>query len=129
VEFTRGSHAVTTIDMMDSAYYGAGGDPFLATGILGSTRSPPQPLQLAPQSPPPSDLSSRSGSSGRSNEAEWGRARGVMRGEWPPRAGQVCAARGGGRALGHVGREMRERKGRLGRRRGRCEASGVDRQG
>jgi hypothetical protein len=40
VEFTRGSHAVTTIDQMDSAYYETDGDPFAAAGMMGSTRSP-----------------------------------------------------------------------------------------
>ena len=38
VEFTGGSHAVATIDQMNSAYYEADGDPFVATGILGSMR-------------------------------------------------------------------------------------------
>jgi hypothetical protein len=40
VEFTGGSHAVATIGQMDPTYYEAGGDPFVAAGIMGSTRSP-----------------------------------------------------------------------------------------
>jgi hypothetical protein len=40
VEFTRGSHAVATIDQMDSANYEAGWDPFVAASMMGSTRSP-----------------------------------------------------------------------------------------
>ncbi|TKW12086.1 hypothetical protein SEVIR_5G013500v4 [Setaria viridis] len=59
--------ASATIDQVDSAYREAGGDPFLAAGILGSTQDtqPPQPPQPAPQPPPPPDLSPRSGSGGR----------------------------------------------------------------
>jgi hypothetical protein len=74
VEFTGGGRTVTTIDQIDSVYHEAGGDPFMAVGILGSTQDmqPPVALQSAPQSPPPPDLSTRSGSGGRSNEAEWG---------------------------------------------------------
>jgi hypothetical protein len=41
VEFIGGSCAVATVDHMYSAYYEAGGDPFVAAGIVGSTRSPP----------------------------------------------------------------------------------------
>jgi len=41
VEFNEGSRAIATIDLMNSAYYEAGGDPFVAAGIVGSTRSPP----------------------------------------------------------------------------------------
>jgi hypothetical protein len=40
VEFIGGSRAVGTIDQIDSAYYEAGEDPFVAAGIVGSTRSP-----------------------------------------------------------------------------------------
>ncbi|CAM0880479.1 unnamed protein product [Alopecurus aequalis] len=50
-----------TIDQVDSAYREAGGDPFLAAGILGST----QDQQPPPQPPPPPDPSSRAGSAGR----------------------------------------------------------------
>jgi hypothetical protein len=59
--------ASATIDQVESAYREAGGDPFLAAGILGSTQDtqPPQPPQPAPQPPPPPDLSPRSGSGGR----------------------------------------------------------------
>ncbi|OQU86087.1 SMR domain-containing protein At5g58720 isoform X1 [Sorghum bicolor] len=59
--------ASATIDQIDSAYREAGGDPFVAAGILGSTQDtqPPQPPQPAPQPPPPPDLSPRSGSGGR----------------------------------------------------------------
>nr|CAB3471682.1 unnamed protein product [Digitaria exilis] len=59
--------ASATIDQVDSAYREAGGDPFLAAGILASTQDtqPPQPPQPAPQPPPPPDLSLRSGSGGR----------------------------------------------------------------
>ncbi|CAO2181450.1 unnamed protein product [Urochloa humidicola] len=59
--------ASASIDQIDSAYREAGGDPFLAAGILGSTQDmqPPQPPQPAPQPPPPPDLSPRSGSGGR----------------------------------------------------------------
>ncbi|CAL4966119.1 unnamed protein product [Urochloa decumbens] len=59
--------ASATIDQVDSAYREAGGDPFLAAGILGSTQDtqPPQPPQPAPQPPPPPDLLPRSGSGGR----------------------------------------------------------------
>ncbi|KAJ1281920.1 hypothetical protein BS78_03G010200 [Paspalum vaginatum] len=59
--------AIATIDQVESAYREAGGDPFLAAGILGSTQDtvPPQPPQPAPQPPPPPDLSPRSGSGGR----------------------------------------------------------------
>ncbi|RCV23544.1 hypothetical protein SETIT_5G014800v2 [Setaria italica] len=59
--------ASATIDQVDSAYREAGGDPFLAAGILGSTQDtqPPQPPQPAPQPPPPPDLSPHSGSGGR----------------------------------------------------------------
>lgn len=59
--------ASATIDQVESAYREAGGDPFLAAGILGSAQDtmPPQPPQPAPQPPPPPDLSPRSGSGGR----------------------------------------------------------------
>ncbi|WVZ72892.1 hypothetical protein U9M48_021280 [Paspalum notatum var. saurae] len=59
--------ASATIDQVESAYRDAGGDPFLAAGILGSSQDtvPPQPPQPAPQPPPPPDLSPRSGSGGR----------------------------------------------------------------
>jgi len=59
--------ASATIDQVESAYREAGGDPFRAAGILGSTQDtqPPQPPQPAPQPPPPPDLSPRSGSGGR----------------------------------------------------------------
>ncbi|KAG2594773.1 hypothetical protein PVAP13_5KG017800 [Panicum virgatum] len=59
--------ASATIDQVESAYREAGGDPFLAAGILGATQDtqPPQPPQPAPQPPPPPDLSPRSGSGGR----------------------------------------------------------------
>ncbi|KAM0902462.1 hypothetical protein ACQ4PT_019284 [Festuca glaucescens] len=50
-----------TIDQVDSAYREAGGDPFLAAGILGST----QDQQPPPQPPPPPDLSPSAGSAGR----------------------------------------------------------------
>ena len=40
MEFTEGSRAIATIDQIDSAYYEAGEDPFVAVGIVGSTRSP-----------------------------------------------------------------------------------------
>ena len=40
VEFTGGSSAVATFDLVDSAYYEVGGDTFVAAGIVGSTRSP-----------------------------------------------------------------------------------------
>jgi hypothetical protein len=40
VEFIEGSRAIATIDQMDSPYYEAGKDPFLAAGIVDSTRSP-----------------------------------------------------------------------------------------
>jgi hypothetical protein len=45
VEFTRGSRAIATIDQIDSAYHEAGGDPFVASSILGSSQDmqPPQP--------------------------------------------------------------------------------------
>nr|CAB3475693.1 unnamed protein product [Digitaria exilis] len=56
--------ASATIDQVDSAYREAGGDPFLAAGILGSAQDT-QPPQPAPQPPPPPDLSLRSGSGGR----------------------------------------------------------------
>ncbi|KAF7035915.1 hypothetical protein CFC21_046698 [Triticum aestivum] len=48
-----------TIDQVDSAYREAGGDPFLAAGILGSTQD------MQPPPPPPPDLSPRAGSAGR----------------------------------------------------------------
>ncbi|ONM28314.1 SMR domain-containing protein [Zea mays] len=59
--------ASATFDQIDSAYREAGGDPFVAAGILSSTQDthPPQPPQPAPQPPPPPDLSPRSGSGGR----------------------------------------------------------------
>lgn len=59
--------ASATIDQVESAYREAGGDPFLAAGILGSSQDtqPPQPPQPAPQPPPPPDLLPRSGSGGR----------------------------------------------------------------
>ena len=50
-----------TIDQVDSAYREAGGDPFLAAGILGST----QDRQPPPLPPPPPDPSPRAGSAGR----------------------------------------------------------------
>jgi hypothetical protein len=51
VEFTGGCRAVTTIDQMDSAYYKAGEDPFVAASIVGLTHSPSHRLQLVPQPP------------------------------------------------------------------------------
>jgi hypothetical protein len=36
IEFTGGRRDVATIDQIDFAYREAGGDPFVATGILGS---------------------------------------------------------------------------------------------
>jgi hypothetical protein len=43
VEFTGGSHVIATINQMDFAYYKASGDPFVAVGIVGSTRSSRSP--------------------------------------------------------------------------------------
>ncbi|KAL6874660.1 hypothetical protein ACP4OV_013325 [Aristida adscensionis] len=56
--------ASATIDQVDSAYREAGGDPFLAAGILGSSQDTQPPLPR-PQPPPPPDLSPRAGSGGR----------------------------------------------------------------
>jgi hypothetical protein len=42
MKFTGGRRVVATVNQMDSAYYKAGGGPFVAAGIMGSTRSPPQ---------------------------------------------------------------------------------------
>lgn len=50
-----------TIDQVDSAYREAGGDPFLAAGILGATLD----AQPRPQPPPPPDPSPRDGSGGK----------------------------------------------------------------
>jgi hypothetical protein len=75
VEFTEGSRAITTMDQFNSAYHEAAQGPLrVAAGILGSTQDthPPQPLQPAPQSPPPPDLSPRSGSGRKRSQAEWG---------------------------------------------------------
>jgi hypothetical protein len=44
VEFTGGSRAIAT-DKIDSNYYEAGGDPFVAAGIVGLTYGPLQHLQ------------------------------------------------------------------------------------
>ncbi|KAL6626994.1 hypothetical protein ACP70R_030720 [Stipagrostis hirtigluma subsp. patula] len=56
--------ASATIDQVDSAYREAGGDAYLAAGILGSTQDT-QPSPPRPQPPPPPDLSPRAGSGGR----------------------------------------------------------------
>ena len=79
LEFTGGSRAVATIDQRQHRPDGlrlleAGGDPFVAPGIVGSTQDmqPHAALRPAPQSPPPLDLWPRSGSGGRNSEVEWG---------------------------------------------------------
>ena len=46
MEFTGGSHAIATIDQIDSTYHEADRDPFMDDGILRSTQDT-QPLQQA----------------------------------------------------------------------------------
>lgn len=79
----------------------------------------------SPQSPPPWDVSPRSGSGGRGSEAKWGQggrramqvsghpAGGLRRMAGAP-PGRPCVARGGGRALDQLGGEGEGESGRGG---------------
>jgi hypothetical protein len=107
----------------------------------GLDTQPLAALQVALQSPPPLNLSSCSGSGGRSSEAEWGGGarhamqvsghpgQGLYRTAGAP-SGRPCTARGVAALWATSGGEREiEGKGRLRWRRGRCGASGVDQRG